>query len=285
KILASASEDKMIKLWDVAKGTETATLKGHTDSVRSIAFSPDGKMLASGGMDRTLRLWDVASRKEIAILTDRLGNTATLIFSVDGKTLFSGGFFWDIPTRKMREDIRPRLPVNSSGWFQTSPYRAEDKLLIVICTRGTGTIELWDVIANKSLRRLEHPEKGVFFGRCGAFTPDNKIYAEAAHWLCVWDVQTGKLLVTSKRPGPTTRIAFSPDGKLLAAAWQGKGTKGELSILDAATGKELAALEGHNWGINCLAFSPDGRILASGDGGDWLIKLWDVRGVKAAKKD
>ena len=58
-----------------------------------------------------------------------------------------------------------------------------------------------------------------------------------------------------------------------------------ISILDPATGKELAALEGHNYAIGSLTFSPSGSILASGSGGDNLIKLWDVRGVTVPKKD
>jgi WD40 repeat protein len=59
KTLASANYDKTVKLWDVAAGTERATLKGHTQPVTSVAFSPDGKTLASASYDKTVKLWDV----------------------------------------------------------------------------------------------------------------------------------------------------------------------------------------------------------------------------------
>ena len=53
-----------IKLWDVKTGKEQATLKGHMNSVKSVAFSPDSKTLASGSQDETIKLWDVATGRK-----------------------------------------------------------------------------------------------------------------------------------------------------------------------------------------------------------------------------
>jgi WD40 repeat protein len=63
KTLASASDDKTVKLWDVASGKERATLQGHTQAVMSVAFSPDGRTLTSASNDKTVKLWDVATDK------------------------------------------------------------------------------------------------------------------------------------------------------------------------------------------------------------------------------
>lgn len=63
KRLASASEDKTVKVWDAESGQEVFTLKDHTDQVTSVAFSPDGKRLATGSWDKTAKVWDAATGK------------------------------------------------------------------------------------------------------------------------------------------------------------------------------------------------------------------------------
>jgi WD40 repeat protein len=92
KTLASGSDDRTVRLWDVATHRELGTpLTGHTAAVDSVAFSPDGKTLASGSDDRTIGLWDVATHRELG--TPLTGHTAavdSVAFSPDGKTLASG---------------------------------------------------------------------------------------------------------------------------------------------------------------------------------------------------
>jgi WD40 repeat protein len=88
-LLASASINGTIKLWDAQTGMELSAFEGHA-GVGSIAFSPDGKRLACGCGDKTVRLWDLATGQEVLSLKGRAGRVNSVSFSPDGQRLASG---------------------------------------------------------------------------------------------------------------------------------------------------------------------------------------------------
>jgi WD40 repeat protein len=94
KLLASASDDKTIKLWDASSGAVLQTLEGHSDSVNAVAFSPDGKLLASASHDETIKLWDASSGAVLQILKADAA-VQTLSFSDDGTFIHTnrGSFY------------------------------------------------------------------------------------------------------------------------------------------------------------------------------------------------
>ncbi len=91
-MLASASKDMSVSLWDVRTGAARAALEGHQGGVNNVVFSPDGAMLASGAYDSTVRLWSVATGAPLAVLKDHKGAVQDLVFSPDGTTLASESY-------------------------------------------------------------------------------------------------------------------------------------------------------------------------------------------------
>src|SRR5262249_18790483 len=73
RLLAGASYDSTVYVWDVATGALRHPPRGHANEVYSVAFAPDGRTLASAGQDRTVKLWDVATGQEKATLTGHTG--------------------------------------------------------------------------------------------------------------------------------------------------------------------------------------------------------------------
>lgn len=93
--LASGSYDNTLGVWDVATGARRRTLRGHSNSVQSVAFSPDGTTLASGSNDNTLRLWDIATGDCLAVLVS--APHGWVAFTPGGRYKLSGdvgGAFW-----------------------------------------------------------------------------------------------------------------------------------------------------------------------------------------------
>ncbi|MEU6201382.1 caspase family protein [Streptomyces sp. NPDC047061] len=251
------------------------TLTGNNRYVRSVTFSPDGKILAAGSFDHTVRLWDVATRKQLGTLTDRSFLVNSVAFSPNGKTLAAGGNLeirlWDIATRNL---LGP--PLTGSGDVPMVAFSPDGKILASTSYNQGSPVRLWDVATRKQLSPpLAAGSKGV---TTVAFSPDGKTLASGGEGGTVrlWDVATRKQLGTlTDRSLWVNSVAFSPDGKTLASA-NSDEEGGTVRLWDVATRKQLSPpLAAGSKGVTTVAFSPDGMTLASG-GGDSAVRLWDV---------
>jgi WD40 repeat protein len=160
KRFASGSDDKTIKIWDVATGKAIKTLTGHSDGVNGVSFSPNGKLLASAGSDHTIKLWDMATGKNIKTLTGHSSAVKAVIFSPDGKWLVSGSEDqtikrWDLATGKAintfsgHRNIITSLSLSNDGQLIASAARQ-------VIPEHKGELILWDLktLSNLTLDEL-----------------------------------------------------------------------------------------------------------------------------------
>jgi len=91
RFLATASYDKLIKIWDLASGKELRTLKDHIDAIYALAFTQDGKRLISGAADRTVKVWDPETGERLYTMGEPLDGINSLAVSPDGKRVAAGG--------------------------------------------------------------------------------------------------------------------------------------------------------------------------------------------------
>jgi WD40 repeat protein/tRNA A-37 threonylcarbamoyl transferase component Bud32 len=298
KTLASGTQNGRVQLWDAATGELESTIQAHTAAVLSIAFSPDGSRLASGCFDRTAKLWDTATGELQATLEGHEDAVRSVAFSHDGLTLASAGDdrtvrLWDPATGKPKITLRGHTaPVSSVAFFPDGHSLAS--------ASRDGTVKLWDAATSQAAATCEGHAGFVV---SAAFSPDGKLLASADSGFSsdggashgtrtvdgtvkLWDPATGQLEATLTDWGVTLppanasgswakgvlSIAFSPDGKTLAA---GRIHDCAVKLWDVAARQIKASLEGHSDSVRSVAFSPDGKTLASGSS-DRTVKLWDL---------
>ncbi|KAL7959002.1 hypothetical protein V8C34DRAFT_323579 [Trichoderma compactum] len=131
KLIASASDDKSIRLWDLVMGSHVKTFEGHSDGVMSVSFSPDGKTLASASNDKTIRLWDITTGSHIQTLKGHKKMVYSASFSPDGQTIVSALEdhsipFWDTAAGSHLQTLEPywvrSVALSSNGKYLTTDY-------------------------------------------------------------------------------------------------------------------------------------------------------------------
>jgi serine/threonine protein kinase len=221
------------------------TLDGRSDSVWSIAFSPDGSLLALGGSDG-IELWNVTTGALKQTLIGHIDTVYSVAFSPGGKLLVSGGSggieLWDLITGTVRQTWPSR---SSSVAFSPDGH-------LLASGEADNTIRLWDVSTDAPRQTFTLHTETVW---SIAFSPDGSLLASGSEYntIDLWDVATGKLKHTLGRRrhvySVPINVAFSPNGRLLTS------------------GSYVAA----------IAFSPDGRLLASGCNLSPSMMLWKRR--------
>ena len=265
-MLASASWDKTVRLWNVNTGRFLYTLIGHTSEVMSVAFSPDGQTLASASWDGTIRLWNPNNGKLKTTLTGHAGGVASVVFSPDGQTLASGNANWTIQlwntkTWKLERTLKGHTDVVEVVAF--SPNGAT----LASGSRDT-TIRLWNPKNGRQKSTLtEHTAPVNAF----VFSPNGATLASGSRdtTIRLWNPKNGreKETLTGYTDG-LNPVAFSPDGQTLLIGGHG------IAIWDTETGQYKKPLAGNIGGAISVIFSPDGQTVASG-GADNKIRLWE----------
>jgi len=260
-----------ICVWEMASGRLLHEFPGHFEENGALALSPDGKVLATGSA-ASIHFWDLASGSEVRQLNAPLGDIQGLAFSADGKALASGHagqtvLLWDLAAGK----TVARLPAHHNR-LNLRAFTPDGKTLV------TGdwldrTVRLFDVATRKERQQLTRPEmvRGMALSADGG---QLALGTESGH-ITVWDVNGGKIVRDLHGAPFVPGLAFSPDGKALAAAeWDQEANRYAIQFWDLATGQKLRRLEKNVGPLWRLIFSNDGKTLIGGDGD--TIRLWDV---------
>jgi WD40 repeat protein len=251
-------------LWRRAEGTPL-TLRGHTNMVRSLSYSPDGSRLASASEDQTVKVWDARSGAEVLCLRGHTERVFSVTFSPDGTRLASASWDGTVKVWDARTGALLRNLSGHTGGVLSVSYSPDGTRLA--SASWDNTVKVWDARTGAEVFCLRGHTKPVF---SATFSPDGTRLASASvdTTLKVWDARSGAELPSlGEHAGWFSAVCYSPDGTRIAS---------EVKVLDARSGAEIHTLRGHTEHVTSVSYSPDGTCLATASE-DGTVKVWDAR--------
>lgn len=263
KLLASASADQTIRLWDLPGAEMVQKLDNHTSFVVSLSISPNGDLLASGSADKTVRLWHLPDGELVRTLTGHAGEVGAVTFNPNGNLLASGGArsirLWQIPDGKL-------LKILEGHTSQVNAIQISSDGEILLSGDDDKNLHLWRLPDGEFVTTL--------MDRVGAWvtSPKDQFLISGSNYGRVrqWKLPNGELLNTLDGRTDGKQFAITADGKILAGS-----DRNNIQLWHLPESENYGNLEGHRRPITSLAISPDGKLLVSG-GEDETIRLWQL---------
>lgn len=274
----------VVRIWDTSTWQVVHTLKKHTGSVNSVAFSPDSRRLASAGSDRTVRIWDTETGVELSTLRGHTQFVVGVVFSPDGKRLVSAGEDgtlrgWDTETEEILLVLK-----GHENMVNCVAYSPDGK---DIASGGDDkTVKIWDA-AQAPLARILGGAGRNWFTRV-AFSRDGGRLAAANldRTVTIWDRSDYRVRGTPRvHDDPIWGLAFNRNGLIASACGDSNrpGPPGGVEVWDSATSRLALTLLSRVTVVWSVAFSPDGQLIAAGGGDlqkDFVeLKIWKCDGL------
>ncbi|MFL5698564.1 MAG: protein kinase domain-containing protein [Ktedonobacteraceae bacterium] len=258
----------------VAKpGTIVYTYRGHSDTVNTVAWSPDGSFIASGSSDETVHVWDAVTGDLFLTYSGHSKTVTTLAWSPDGMKIASGSLdgpvhVWGVGnggrflTYRGHCYFRSRETVWAVVWSPDGKY--------IISGSDDNTIQLWYASTGKKVFTYRGHSAWV---NTVSWAPDDVYIASGGEdgTVQVWENDTGRQIVMyTGHSGPVNIAAWSPDGEYIASG----SDDGIVQVWEGTTGREIVTYDGHSDIVGTVMWSPDGRYIASGSD-DGLVQVWE----------
>ncbi len=290
------------------------TLEGHATSVTAAALTPDASLLASGGQDGEVRLWDLARGALLQSLGNHHAEIAQLEFSSDGRRLLVNDLdgntsVIDVATRKLLAE-RPRASAqehvsigvdadcvlaSQGGWrlLELDPLTLATRREIALeqagppseelsvhdstrlCAVTSSDVLVWDLATGRELQRVTNVSNEGIVALSMNAGGDRLAISNTEGRIVIVRLADGTVLQVLSDGGGAGKLAFDRTGELLAKV----GGDGVVRVWAVATGRQLAALVGHEGPIQAVA-SGGARMLIASAGRDRTLRLWSPFGSR-----
>jgi hypothetical protein len=268
--LATVSDDRSVRLWDVISGRQVASLIGHEDGVTSASFSPDGARLVTASFDRTARLWDVSTGKEIMRLIEHSGTVWSASFSPDGARIVTASEDGTARVWNAKSGTEIAVLRGHSASVKSAVYSPDGARLLTASWDKTARI--WNATdGSQVLTLIGHTDRVD----SASFSPDGSriVTASADATARMWDATTGKMIIVMLgHESAVLSAVLSPNGRKVLTASRDQTAR----LWDAAGGAPIAIFSGGKGSIFSGSFSRDGTSVLTAHE-DGITRIWRLR--------
>jgi len=246
---------------------------GHSGAVVFTLLSPDGRTVATGSKDRTVVLWDLPTQRQLHTLRGHVAELTCGAFSPDGKRLVTAdahqtAIVWQVASgRQIRSLGHPEWQVCAAA------YTADGRQIV---TATNKQVCFWDAASGKMLRSISAGQDNIVHMALHdkADRVVTAIESGGRSLAVVWEASSGRRLQTIAAPEgkPITRVAFTPDGRVVGLVKNGDGKASQAVVWNAETGQVLHTLSDEAE-FHAVTFRGDGGQAAAAVHN--RILLWD----------
>lgn len=292
KMIATAGQDGIVKLWETGARTGRRSFAAH-GLVRFAAFNKDDTLVVTVGEDRRARVWDAQTAEELIHFEHAEEAVWSAIFSPQEQYLLTAGQdgtirLWSLKSKEQLradweaaradEEVDDEIAVTQEVISATigakvnfAGFSPDGKFIITASANNKAQLWQWSEELITVTREYVGHEGGVLQAD---INPNGTLLATSSEDTSIrlWDVDSGREMHEMRGHGSWVWfVDFSPDGSRLATA----GGDGTARVWDVESGNELLILSGHTSLVRTAQFSPDGKMILTA-GEDKTARLWDA---------
>ncbi|KAG8689159.1 hypothetical protein FRC09_012539 [Ceratobasidium sp. 395] len=259
-------ESATILGWDTRTGEAVLgplELRGHTDSIICLVFSPDCSRIVTGSSDKTLRLWDTETGQMIHRL-EAQDDVNAAVFSPDGTQIaaIAGNSLHRLDSRTGTPIHAPlTLSHDATHKIHTIVYSPDQSRIISLSRPASNAIHIWDALSGNMIRSLEGPAELTIV----TYSPDGRYIASGCDFtnVCVWDARSGDMVLgpLEGHTGRLDSVIFSSDSsRIISACVDGLVCTWDVQQRSLAASSPGASSDS----VTCAKLSSDGTHFVSG---------------------